>query len=97
MKTFTIPQPNISSFFKRTTDHTAVSQSKVSTSTAGAQHKHAMSAGEYIINALGEGFKQNFLGADINMEFLTLTVRSYASSTVNVLRKLVAKPAENHN
>jgi hypothetical protein len=64
-----------------------------STSTAGKQHKHTMSAGEYIINVLGEGFKQNFLGADINMEFLTLSVRSYATSTVKALRKLVVKPA----
>jgi hypothetical protein len=95
MKTFTIPQQSISSFFKKTTDHTAVPQNKVSTSTAG--NKHAISAGEYIINVLGEGFKQNFLGADINMEFLALTVRSYATSTVNALRKLVAKPAANHN
>lgn len=57
-----------------------------------------MSAGEYIINVLEEGFKQNFLGADINMEFLTLTVRSYATSTVKALRKLVVKPgAQNIN
>lgn len=95
MKTFTIPQPNISSFFKKTTDHTAVPQNKIFTSTSGKQQKHAISAGEYIINVLGEGFKQNFLGADINMEFLTLTVRSYATSTINVLRKLAAKPASN--
>lgn len=93
MKTLSLPQPNISGLFKKNTDHTAVSQKNVSTSTAGAQHKHTMSAGEYIINVLGEGFKQNFLGADINMEFLTLSVRSYATSTVKALRKLVVKPA----
>ncbi|QHS56640.1 hypothetical protein GWR56_14210 [Mucilaginibacter sp. 14171R-50] len=93
MKTLTIPQPNISSLFKRNTDHTAVSQNPISSSTAHANQKHVMSAGEYIINVLGEGFKQNFLGADINMEFLTLTVRSYATSTAKALRKLVVKPA----
>jgi hypothetical protein len=94
MKTLSLPQPNISSLFKRNTDHTAVPQNTNSTSsTAGKRNKHTMSAGEYIINVLGEGFKQNFLGADINMEFLTLTVRSYATSTVKVLRKLAVKPA----
>jgi len=93
MKTLSLPQQNISSLFKRSTDHTAVPQNNTSTSTAGPQHKHTISAGEYIINVLGEGFKQNFLGADINMEFLTLSVRSYATSTVKVLRKLVAKSA----
>lgn len=94
MKTLSLPQPNISALFKRNTDHTAVTQNTtVSTSTSGAQQKHTMSAGEYIINVLGEGFKQNFLGADINMEFLTLSVRSYATSTVKALRKLVVKPA----
>ena len=93
MKTLSIPQPNISSLFKRTTDHTAVPQNQVSSSTAQGSHKPAKTAGEYIINALEEGFKQNFLGSDINMEFLTLTVRSYAASTVKALRKLAVKPA----
>jgi hypothetical protein len=93
MKTLSLPQQNISSLFKRNTDHTAVSQNNTSTTTAGAQHKHTISAGEYIINVLGEGFKQNFLGADINMEFLTLSVRSYATSTVKALRKLAVKAA----
>jgi hypothetical protein len=92
MKTLSIPQPNLSSLFKRTTDHTAVPQNKVSSSTAQGNNKPAMTASQYIITALGEGFKQNFLGADINMEFLTLTVRSYATTTVKALRKLVVKP-----
>jgi hypothetical protein len=34
-------------------------------------------AGTYLVDALGEGLKQNFLGSDINMEFLTLTIRVY--------------------
>jgi hypothetical protein len=93
MKTLSAPQQNISNLFKRNTDHTAVPQNNISTSTARAQHKHTMSAGEYIINVLGEGFKQNFLGSDINMEFLTLSVRSYATTTVKALRKMVIKPA----
>ena len=39
----------------------------------------------------------DFLGADINMEFLTLTVRSYATSTVKAIRKMVDKPASQQN
>ena len=95
MKTLTLPQQNISSLFKRNSDHTAVPKSTVSTSTSGT--KRGMSASEYIISALGEGFKQNFLGSDINMEFLSLTVRSYATSTVKAIRKMVDKPAKNQN
>ncbi|RYU91427.1 hypothetical protein EWM62_05655 [Mucilaginibacter terrigena] len=97
MKTLTLHQPNISSLFKRNTDHTVLPQKTVSTLTADVQPKHALSAGEYIINVLGEGFKQNFLGTDINMEFLTLTVRSYATSTVKALRKLTVKAVKQQN
>src|SRR6478735_6613517 len=96
MKTLTLPQPNISNLFKRNTDHTAAPKSNVSTSTSG-NAKKSMSASEYIIGALGEGFKQNFLGADINMEFLSLTVRSYATSTVKAFRKMVHKPSNQQN
>ncbi|MGY4537361.1 hypothetical protein ACVW0P_001777 [Mucilaginibacter sp. UYNi724] len=95
MKTLTLPQQSISNLFKRNTDHTAVSQNTVSTSTLGS--KNSMSASQYIISALEEGFKQNFLGADIDMEFLTLTVRSYATSTVKAIRKMTAKPAKQQN
>ena len=31
----------------------------------------------YVVDALGESLKQNFLGADINMEFLLLSLRVY--------------------
>lgn len=54
-----------------------------------------------VIDVLGEGLKQNFLGADINMEFLTLSIRSYASTTLKALQQ-AAKPLSgkfhiNHN
>ncbi|GGG99882.1 hypothetical protein [Mucilaginibacter phyllosphaerae] len=97
MKSLTIPQPNINSFFKRTTHHTAVPQQEAASSTSISKPKHTTTPSEYIINVLGEGFKQNFLGADIDMEFLTLTVRSYATATVNAIRKIVVKPAANNN
>ncbi|MES2266859.1 MAG: hypothetical protein V4520_08870 [Bacteroidota bacterium] len=96
MKTLTLPQQSISNLFKRNTDRTAAPKNSVSTSTSVGSKK-SMSASEYIISALGEGFKQNFLGADINMEFLTLTVRSYATSTVKAIRKMVDKPASQQN
>jgi hypothetical protein len=42
-----------------------------------------------IVDVLGEGLKQNFLGNDINMEYLTLTVRSVASTSVKAIQKAV--------
>lgn len=45
----------------------------------------------YVIEALGEGLKQNFLGADIDIEFLTLTFRRYMIASANTLRGLVDK------
>ena len=39
-----------------------------------------------ITDVLGEGLKQNFLGPNIDMEFLTLTVRSYASTSTKAIK-----------
>src|SRR5579872_6715426 len=36
-----------------------------------------ISIGAYLVDALAEGVKQNFLGSDINMEFLMLSIRVY--------------------
>lgn len=38
----------------------------------------------YIVDALNEGLKQNLLGADINMEFLVLSIRSYAKALISI-------------
>ena len=35
------------------------------------------SAGSYLVDAAAEGVKQNFLGPNINMEFLTLSIKVY--------------------
>ena len=35
------------------------------------------SATAYVVDAIGEGLKQNLLGSEINMEFLTLSARVY--------------------
>ena len=50
-----------------------------------------------VIDVLGEGLKQNFLGQDINMEYLTLTVRSYASSTIKTIQHLVKPLSFKHH
>lgn len=92
MKTLSLPQPSFNSLFKRNTSRTAT-PAKSKPSTSQTDQKHHFTAGEYIVSALEEGFKQNFLGSDINMEFLTLTVRSYADSTVKAIRKIVNKSA----
>ncbi|GAA4333058.1 hypothetical protein GCM10023149_39610 [Mucilaginibacter gynuensis] len=46
----------------------------------------------YVVDALGEGLKQNFLGADINMEFLTLAIRVMASASIKTIQQKVIKP-----
>jgi hypothetical protein len=35
------------------------------------------SAGSQLVDAVAEGVKQNFLGPNINMEFLTLSIKAY--------------------
>ena len=47
-----------------------------------------------IVDALAEGLKQNLLGADVNMEFLTLTVRSFALTSFKAVKHFV-KPLTN--
>jgi hypothetical protein len=46
----------------------------------------------YFLDVLGEGIKQNFLGPNIDMEFLMLSFRVYAvqltSVTVSYLKKI---------
>jgi hypothetical protein len=56
------------------------------------QHPHHPTTTEYIIEALGEGIKQNFLGYNIDMEFLTLTARSIAAASANSIKQHVFKP-----
>ena len=50
-----------------------------------------------VIDVLAEGLKQNFLGQDINMEYLSLTVRSYASSTIKTIQHLVKPLSFKHH
>lgn len=41
----------------------------------------------YVIGALSEGFKQNFLGSDINMEYLVLVLRIYMLLQLALLKR----------
>ena len=96
MKTIHLSQPNLQFFFKgrsastRPQKNAPQSFENNAEQTTGTHHKPSTS--EYIINVLGEGLKQNFLGSDINMEFLTLTVRSFASSSIKAIQQVI-KPA----
>ncbi|TSD67354.1 hypothetical protein FFF34_008160 [Inquilinus sp. KBS0705] len=56
------------------------------------QQPHHLTPADYIIEALGEGIKQNFLGYSIDMEFLTLTARSIVVSGVSSIKQHVIKP-----
>ena len=42
-----------------------------------------------LVDVVGEGLKQNFLGPNIDMEFLTLTVRSLALSSAKAIQQFV--------
>lgn len=66
------------------------SKTKDAASTSSRPHLLRNSA-NYVIDALGEGLKQNFLGNDINMEFLTLTVRSLAQTSVTAVQQFIHK------
>ena len=55
------------------------------TSTATAQPRLFKT----IVDVVGEGLKQNFLGPNIDMEFLTLSVRSFASSSAKAIQQFV--------
>lgn len=49
-------------------------------------------ATRYVAGVIGEGLKQNFLGADINMEYLTLTIRVAAINSAKTAKLKVIKP-----
>ena len=42
-----------------------------------------------LVDVVGEGLKHNFLGPNIDMEFLTLTIRSFASSSAKAIQQFV--------
>lgn len=42
-----------------------------------------------IVDVVGEGLKQNFLGPNIDMEFLTLSLRSFASTSAIAIQQFV--------
>jgi hypothetical protein len=93
MKTLHLSQPKLQYFFKGRANNTGSQKSASTTFENNAEQNtdthHKPSTTEYIINVLGEGLKQNFLGADINMEFLTLTIRRFASSSIKAIQQAV--------
>ncbi|AMR32608.1 hypothetical protein A0256_14840 [Mucilaginibacter sp. PAMC 26640] len=46
---------------------------------------------KYLADALGEGIKQSLNGMDINVEFITLTARSLAQTSGNMVKKFISK------
>ena len=78
------PNPLVSALNKDANNYNTTSesidiyQSDVESRNAGFGKKSGLtSIGSYLVDALGEGMKQNFLGSDINMEFLVLSIRVY--------------------
>jgi len=74
------------------TTYTSQPETQITDQPSTGQHLHHPTTTEYIIEALGEGIKQNFLGYNIDMEFLTLTARSFAAASANSIKQHVFKP-----
>ncbi|RFZ90757.1 hypothetical protein D0C36_17530 [Mucilaginibacter conchicola] len=92
MKAYNLPYSNSVPFYQEGQE---VAQPRAD--EAGADKKPHLTPTEYMIGVLSEGLKQNLLGADINMEFLTLTVRSYATESVKAVRRFIGKAAGGKN
>ena len=45
---------------------------------------------DYLFNALAEGLKQNFLGPNVNMEFLTLSIKVYS---ILLIKLVISNPS----
>jgi hypothetical protein len=71
--------------------NTSVRKTPENTASPTGQHPHLRPA-DYIIEALGEGIKSNFLGYNIDVEFLTLSIRSLAVSSARVIQERIIKP-----
>ncbi|TFF39149.1 hypothetical protein [Mucilaginibacter psychrotolerans] len=67
------------------TDTAAVAANRAATSTL------LKASTKYMVDALGEGIKQSLNGMDINVEFITLTVRSVAQASGKGVKKLIEK------
>ncbi|MBD1394820.1 hypothetical protein [Mucilaginibacter glaciei] len=70
-----------------TTQKQFAGDNRTSVSTTSATHQpHIFKT---VVDMVGEGLKQNFLGPNIDMEFLTLTLRSFASTSARAIQQFV--------
>ena len=67
------------------TDTTAAAANRAANATL------LKTSAKYMVEALGEGIKQSLNGMDINVEFITLTVRSVAHASGKGVKKLIEK------
>ena len=59
--------------------------------TTGRYPQMLKASANYALAALGEGIKSSLQGLDINVEFMTLTVRSIAQTSGKSVKKIIAK------
>jgi hypothetical protein len=96
MKTIQLSQPNFTTptnglavdniSIVSTVQNPFANQKGSVTTTATTQQPHIFKT---LVDVVGEGLKQNFLGPNIDIEFLTLTVRSFASTSAKALQQFV--------
>lgn len=79
-------------FGKEAATATITSAKTVYTSTTAVARPQAFKrSAAYVMDLLGEGLKQNFLGPNIDMEFLILTVRSLANTSAKAVQQFIQK------
>ncbi|MBK0378743.1 hypothetical protein [Mucilaginibacter segetis] len=101
MKTIDLSQPGINNLFRRadgdrhnisaTSSYNKVFGYNKQSNTQEANAQIVKKAVRYVIDAVGEGIKQNLLGYDINIDFLTLTLRSYLYTGAKSAKYFVTK------
>jgi hypothetical protein len=103
MKTVQLSQPNFTTpangaaadniSIVSTVQNPFANQKDSVTTTATTQQPHIFKT---LVDVVGEGLKQNFLGPNIDMEFLTLTVRSFASTSAKAIQHFVKPLNKKH-
>jgi hypothetical protein len=73
---------------KQSENHSA---NTVQTKASVKQQDVLRASGGYLANAFREGFKQSFLGYDIDMDFVLISLRSFAHTSGKSIKTLVTK------
>lgn len=103
METIYLSQPTTTTFSKGVAADNRLTLTTTQNQVAGNNHMLVSTASatrprlfKTVIDVVGEGLKQNFLGPNIDMEFLTLTLRSFASTSARAIQQFVKPLTKKH-